>query len=382
MPEIDPFLILVAALSLTPLLMVCWNLTLFGFCEKDLNDGEELEGVPTRGAVSVLIPARNEVERLPGLLGDLAAQTDVEFEVVVFDDQSTDGTGELVDRWSENDPRFRRVTGEGPESGWNGKQFACQRLADEARYDEFLFLDADLRLQSDAVARIACTSWRWGIPLISGFPRLITVGLLERLLLPQIHFVLLGYLPMFWMRRSIKPSFGAGCGQCFFTDRDSYQRAGGHAVIRSSRHDGVQLPRAYRRAGLRTDVFDASDCMSVRMYESGAEVWRGLSKNAEEGLGGKVSIWVWTVLLGAGAWLPILLLLMGVGEGSTAARSLLWACALAAPLGRVLLAWRLRQDPLSALLHPLGVLLLLSLQWHARIQRARGRTVSWKERPV
>ena len=78
--------------------------------------------------------------------------------------------------------------------------------------------------------------------LVSGFPRQTTGTLLERLLIPLIHFVLLGYLPVPLMRRSTDESFAAGCGQLFVARRDAYTAAGGHAAIRGSRHDGLGLP--------------------------------------------------------------------------------------------------------------------------------------------
>ena len=86
------------------------------------------------------------------------------------------------------------------------------------------------------------------------------------------------------MRRSRHPAYGAGCGQLFLARREAYETAGGHAAIRATLHDGVKLPRAFRAAGLRTDLFDATDVASCRMYRNAGEVWRGLAKNATEGL--------------------------------------------------------------------------------------------------
>src|SRR3546814_3618215 len=74
------------------------------------------------------------------------------------------------------------------------------------------------------------------------------------------------------------------CGQLIAVRRAAYERAGGHAAIRSSLHDGLTLPRAFRRCGLRTDLFDATEIASCRMYEGARAVWAGLSKNATEGM--------------------------------------------------------------------------------------------------
>ena len=188
----------------------------------------------------------------------------------------------------------------------------------------------------------------------------------------MIHYVLLAYLPFVGMRRTNKPGFGAGCGQVFATTRTAYFGVGGHEAIRESRHDGVRLPRLYRTAGRTTDLADLSTLVSTRMYQGATEVWRGLQKNAREGLGGPVAIWVWTALLGLGCLAPWILL--------ANASSWLWAAAVAGPALRLMLALRLRQSFVGALLHPLGVLGLLANQWQALWLRKLGRRSTWRGR--
>ena len=126
------------------------------------------------------------------------------------------------------------------------------------------------------------------VGLLSGFPHEETGSWLEKLLIPLIHFILLGFLPLGRMRLSKSPAFAAGCGQLFIAQRSAYESAGGHAAIRSSLHDGILLPRAFRRAGQTTDVFDATNLAECRMYRSAKEVWLGLLKNAGEGMASPV----------------------------------------------------------------------------------------------
>ena len=94
------------------------------------------------------------------------------------------------------------------------------------------------------------------------------------MLLPLIHFVLMGYLPMPVMRWTRYSAFSAGCGQIFIARAEAYRRTGGHAMIRESMHDGVKLPRLFRRHGLATGLFDATDLASCRMYQGARETWR------------------------------------------------------------------------------------------------------------
>ena len=191
--------------------------------------------------------------------------------------------------------------------GWAGKQHACYSGASVASHPILLFIDCDVRLAPDAVAAMCGFLTGSGAPLVSGFPRERTSTAGEALLIPLIHVLLLGYLPIFEMRRSAQPSLGAGCGQIMLADAAIYRRTGGHAMIRRSWHDGLQLPRAFRRAGYRTDIFDASGVAECRMYRGFAETWRGFSKNAREGMATAVALPIWTVLLGGGLVMPFVL---------------------------------------------------------------------------
>jgi hypothetical protein len=329
--------------------------------------------------VSVLIPARNEEGSIVAAVEAALASRGVVVEVVVLDDHSEDGTAGLVEAVARRDRRVRLLTAPPLPDGWCGKQHACGVLAGAARYDLLAFLDADVRLEADGLARLAAFQRHSGADLVSGVPRQDTHTLLERLLIPLIHFVLLGFLPLAWMRRSGSPAFAAGCGQLFLAVRNSYREAGGHAAIRATLHDGVKLPRAFRAAGKKTDLCDATDLARCRMYRSAGEVWRGLAKNATEGLAGPGMIGPATLLLGGGQVLPLVLLGCAAWLSAEALMMAVLAAALAW-LPRLVGVLRFRQSLLGALLHPLGVGVLLAIQWYALVREMAGRPATWKGR--
>jgi len=332
-------------------------------------------------AVSVLIPARNEAASIRAAVDAARAEHEVEIEVVVMDDQSDDATAAIVREIAATDPRVRLLAAPALPAGWCGKQHACFELARAARHPVLLFVDADVRLAPGGIRAMLGALERGGAELISGVPRQITGSFAEKLVVPLIHFVLLGFLPIPAMRLSRRPSWAAGCGQLFMARRDGYFRAGGHAAIRDSRHDGILLPRAFRRAGLRTDLFDASGVAVCRMYRGARELWQGFAKNATEGMAAPAAIVPWTVLLVGGQTLPPLLLVAGQAAGASSA-ALAWAAAGAAMgLGaRLVLAARFRQSLAGALAHPLGVLIVVAIQWYALGQKLAGRGYTWKGR--
>lgn len=357
-----------------PAVLALWNLWLY-------RPAPAAAAVSER--VSVLIPARDEERSIGAAVSSALAAGDglAGLEVVVLDDGSTDGTAAVVAALAAADPRVRLETAPPLPAGWNGKQHACWVLARLARHPLLVFLDADVRLAPAALVRAVRFLRASGAGLVSGFPRQETGTWLERLLIPLIHFVLLGFLPLAGLRRTTRPAFGAGCGQLMVCDRDAYRLAGGHAALPASLHDGVKLPRAFRAAGIRTDLFDATDLAVCRMYRDARGVWQGLAKNATEGLAAPGAIVPATLLLGAGQALPPLLL--AAAAAGLLAPGALTPAALAtaaAYLPRLVAAARFRQSPAGALLHPLGVLLLLAIQWHALGRRLLGRPAAWKGR--
>jgi Glycosyl transferase family 2 len=335
----------------------------------------------SRPAISVLIPARDEELSIAGAVAAALASTGVELEVVVLDDHSADRTAATVREIAARDPRVRLETAPPLPAGWNGKQHACAVLAALARHPLLLFVDADVRLEPAGAARAAGFLAGSGADLASGVPRQETVTFLERLLIPLIHFVLLGFLPLGRMRRSRHPAYGAGCGQLFLARREAYERAGGHTAIRGSLHDGVALPRAFRQAGLATDLFDATEVASCRMYRNAGEVWRGLGKNSTEGLGAPGTIVPVTLLLLAGQVMPSILLVLALCRIVPAIVLIPAAIGSAAAwLPRLAAVRRFRQPLDGALLHPLGIVVFLIVQWAALGRKLLGRPASWKGR--
>jgi hypothetical protein len=335
-------------------------------------------------SISVLIPARNEEKAIGAAVRSVLASTGVELEIIVLDDHSEDSTASIVEKLAECDDRVRLISGPELPIGWCGKQYACWVLAQEARHPLIVFLDADVRLTPDALVRMAEFVRTSRADLASGIPHQVTVGLMEKLLIPLIHFILLGFLAIGGMRRCRWPPLSAGCGQLFIARRDAYDRCGGHSVIRDSLHDGIKLPRAFRASGFRTDLFDATDLASCRMYRTSGEVWFGLSKNAGEALAAPATIGPITLILLGGQVVPLVFLFLGLISLPEPWPD--WQLALAtlttltAYYPRLAAAARFRQSWLGALFHPLGIVILVAIQWFAFLRNVLGRPSRWRGR--
>lgn len=374
-------------LALIPAGLFFKNLPLFLFPQPErplASESDDERGVEAsiqeRRSVSVLIPARDEEASIERSVLAALASKDVDVEVVVMDDNSQDRTAEIVQSLAEESERVSyRLGGELPD-GWNGKQFACRQLADAASHDCLLFLDADVRLHPDTLEQMCQLLQQRELALLSVFPHQETETWLEKWIIPMMHFILLGFLPLERMRASPHPAYAAGCGQAFLTTKSDYTRAGTHEAIRGSRHDGLKLPRAYRTAGLMTDVYDGSRLADCRMYQSAGEVVRGVLKNASEGIANPKLIVPFSILLLGGSCMPLVTFVLSVIAMQPGA---MLVSVLGIVLGhtpRALAAKSLNQSWQGVFFHAPATLVFVVLQWVALMNHLLGRQVAWRGR--
>jgi dolichol-phosphate mannosyltransferase len=91
--------------------------------------------------VLVVIPTYNEIKNLPQIVPEVLRQ-DSRIEVLVVDDGSPDGTGELADRMGQEDPRIHCLHRTAKE-GLGRAYLAGFHWALEHGYDYILEMDAD-----------------------------------------------------------------------------------------------------------------------------------------------------------------------------------------------------------------------------------------------
>ncbi len=370
------------------LVMILRNLSLYTRAEpaqtETASSRDEAADTPL---VTVCIPARNEERNIEACVRSVLAGSTARVEVLVYDDQSDDSTPAILERLTRADDRIRRAATRSLPPGWNGKQHACWRMAEQARGRWLLFTDADVRFAPGAAERSVAEAERRGVGLLSTFPRQELGTLAERLMVPMIFFILFSYLPFGRMRNTLDPSASAGCGQFLLVERSAYSASGGHDAFRNSMHDGIKLPRAVRRAGIRTDLFDGSDLVACRMYHGLSSAWRGFAKNAYEGLGNIAVLLFFTVIHTAGHLFPAAILVAGllgvsgVIEPVVGSRALaLAASAVALAItGRLLLCRRFGQPASIAFWHPAAVVMMTAVQWHSFLLDVTGKR-SWRGR--
>lgn len=316
------------------------------------------------GHASLLIPARDEEANLRRTLATALAQP--ARELLVLDDGSRDGTAALVLAAARTHPRLRLIPGEPMPDGWVGKTWACHQLARAAAGDPLVFCDADVSLRPGALAAVEAEMAHQRSDVFSVFPRQLTGSIGERLTVPLIDDVLLCLLPHPLLDLPI-PDAATANGQLLALRRSAYDRLGGHAAVRTSIVEDVQLARNARRSGLRLGLALGGELVQVRMYEGYAAAVAGIGKSLLAAHGGSRLL-----LAATAAWHVVAYTLPWVRAGRrpwrvALALGLLERIGVNAKTGRR--AWA------EALLTPLAPLAALPVY-----ARAAGRHRTWKGR--
>ncbi len=335
--------------------------------------GRSAEGLSAPARVSVLVPARNEEGNLALLLPSVLMQRGVEFELVVVDDASEDGTWAVLE--AHADPRLVPVRSAGPPAGWVGKTHALHTAAARATGDAFVFLDADAVLRDDtALARLVGRWQRHGGDgtALTGLPRYLDRGP-TALLTSLVPFAVLAALPVPLVPTTASPAVSALNGQFWVVSAADYQRLAPHAAHADEVLEDVMIGRFLKRSGVRLHFDDVQPELAVRMYASFAEAWRGFRKNAYLLGGGSPGRFAGFFALYALSWV---------------APSVLW---LWHPAGLVALAAlvltksiidRVQGFPLwVTACAPLSLAMGAALMLDSALAHARGR-VAWKGRSV
>jgi chlorobactene glucosyltransferase len=347
-----------------------------------------VRGVP----VSVIIPARNESSTIATVVGSILASKYEPFELLVVDDCSTDDTAAIVEQ--QTDPRLRLIRGEELPHGWYGKPWACVQGYRQARGELLLFTDADTIHQPELLGRAVGALMANGAGLVTVSPVQRCVTFWERVVMPQIWFLLgLRYSPN-RVNRARRARDVIANGQFILTTREAYEAAGTHAAVRHEVAEDLALAQTYLRRGLKLHFAFAERLMETRMYQGLSHLIEGWSKNIY--LGGRRSfpdepilqaLAPLILILAMLIWLvpPALLVAAAISSHPVPRETIaLLATGLSAAFW-MLVCYEMRIPVLYGLAYPLGALMALYIilrsVWRGeRKVEWRGRTYTECER--
>ncbi|HEX6749847.1 MAG TPA: glycosyltransferase family 2 protein [Longimicrobium sp.] len=368
-PEELAWFWLLTAPSLAALGMVLFNLAVW---PRGRTDGR----IP--GRVSVCIPARNEGRRIVPCVAAVLAGDQRPDEVVVYDDGSTDGTADVLERLTEAEPSVRVIRGGDLPAGWLGKPWACHRLAEEATGDFLVYLDADTVATPTCLARLGSIITRRRADFVSALPEQATGTLTEQMVIPLLDLSYLSWLPLplVWLLRW--PWVRVGNGQLIAVRKTALEVAGGWEAVGAEVAADVKLCSRVKAAGGRAVYADGSGMAHGRMFHSRAQLWRGLSRMAFHRGPGVLGVALSLLLYGGVLFAPYVGLVQAIrGYHDLLVPSLLGIAAN--HLIRVATAIRLRQSSNGIVLHPVGLMWMIAILLNS-LRRSRAGTLWWRGR--
>jgi chlorobactene glucosyltransferase len=232
--------------------------------------------------VSIIVPARNEAHHIDACVRSVLSSAYPRFEVIVVDDHSTDGTGEIAR--AIGDPRVRVIANPDLPKGWVGKQWACHNGAQHATGALLLFTDADTRHGPELLPRAVRAMQVRGADLMSVAGYQIMESFWEKAVQPQVFaMILLRYGGTDTMSRSTDPYAKIANGQYLLLRADRYRETGGHEAVKWHIAEDMRMAQEWTRRGLSVQLVVALSYMQTRMYASLREIIEGWGKNVYAG---------------------------------------------------------------------------------------------------
>jgi len=320
---------------------------------------------------SILVPCRDEAENVSELVATLDALDHPRYEVIFIDDNSTDGTGELLAQAIRNHSLMRVVSAAKLPDGWMGKPWALSQGLSHATHDYIVTVDADVRLAPDALSAMDSVLQRTGSDFLSPYPSQSAVTMSERLVQPLLQWTWMTTVPLRLAMRSSRPSLAVANGQFLLVKKSALVSVGGFASIQSSVLDDIDIARVLIRGGFSGGVCDGSKIASTRMYTSFNEIRAGYGKSMSTGFGGVFGSLALAAVMGISGLLPFIYSFFGSPMATVA--------LLLVVSSRVVSAISSRSLIIDSLLHPISTIAFIYLLIYSNFFRSK---ITWKGRSL
>ena len=335
-------------------------------------------------SVGVIIPARNEAENIEECLASLTKSRYPNFEIIVVDDRSEDGTAELARTVpAGNAERLVVIDGEALPKGWLGKPWACQQGARATSADLLVFADADTTHGDRLLSRSITELQNENADLLNVLGFQVMESFWEYLVQPQIFLAVVFRHPD--LERSARSSQwqdGVANGQFMLMPRTSYEAIGGHESVRDRVLEDLALAQTVKRHGRTFVIRIAMDDLRTRMYRSLTGMIAGWSRliqmGAAQGQPLLASFGVVTVTTLC-FWIVPPLVLMSTLAGFEGETLLIWSalvCGLSVGIHAAFLHF-LGGPAYYAVFYPLGSFVVIYIMIRSKI---RAGDVEWKGR--
>ena len=350
------------------------------------------QGSPKVGSkvplVSVIIPARDEEDRIGNCLQAVLEQDYPDFEVMVVDDRSSDRTAEIVETFSQNDRRVHLVKGKPLPSGWAGKCHAIHQGVEKARGEWLLMLDTDTYLKSGCLSATVSDAMDKKADLYTIIFEAKCQSFWEKVVQPLFFQFMLIVLPIYKINDPAGKE-AAAPGPYLLFRRSAYEAIGGHAGMKDEVVEDLMLARKIKEQGFKLYIANAVEQVISYRRIGLKEIWHGWSRVFYSGIN-ESPLMAGAVFLSMALFLllPWLVVPWSAMEIIGAYHPLPWIalfvlsfahCLLFVAIRRILFVFY-KLDKTLAWLQPLAVLVGMAILVNSVLTAGGKQTVVWRGR--
>jgi glycosyltransferase involved in cell wall biosynthesis len=234
--------------------------------------------------VSVIIPACNEERNIEEALQSVLLQDYGDLEILVINDRSTDNTGAILKRISENDSRIRVAEISELPPGWLGKNHALYFGAQQATGEILLFTDADIVMSSTTVSKAVTYMLEQQRDHITMAPEVRMPNDLLAIFVAAFGIFFSIYARP-WKARDPQSPRHIGIGAFNMVRAEVYRAVGAHKAIAMRPDDDLKLGKLIKQNGYSQEFLFGKGTLCVEWYASFGELIQGLEKNSFSALG-------------------------------------------------------------------------------------------------
>lgn len=341
--------------------------------------------------VSIIVPARNEKGALGAALESFVALDYPDYEVIVVDDASSDGTGMIADEWAASPAsrgRVQVIHNKELPAGWAGKVHALTLAARMATGEWILATDADVVFHPALLKLAVSLAFEKEAQLVSVMPEMEPGGFWEKVVLPAFSLLLATLFPVRLVNRPGFPR-AIAAGAFILMRRRDFEDLGGYEALKGVVNEDLRMAELFKKNGRRIYLAASRGLFRTRMYSGLHELWEGLSRSAFEGVGysvakllGGVAFGIWVGVL---PWIvSVCSLLERAHSGDFAGGRVVPALALGSCLESILVYLPvmlfLRVPILYVFSLPLAALFYCGVALNSMCRSLFGSGVSWKGR--
>lgn len=230
--------------------------------------------------LSIVVCARDEEAAIGHTLDRLKALDYPHFEIICVNDRSSDQTGQIINEYAEQDARIIPLHLTHLPAGWMGKNHAAYCGSKVANGEWFLFLDADLTLETDTLTRMMSHVLDNQLDHVTALTHYHCSGFFYQVF--HLAHKSFGYMLALkpWMARFKWSNRSINIGHFCLFSRASYARIGGHAAVAMECLEDVRMGELVKKHGLRQEAISTQHHASIVWYHSWQDMFVGIRKNS------------------------------------------------------------------------------------------------------